>query len=70
MRVTSIGAVLVLIWLLIGALAAGQRGYFGGDNTSCAETGTIVVTVLAGPLNYLGANPKIDCDIEVPQPSK
>ena len=27
-----------------------------------------VVTILAGPLNYVGANPKIDC--EVPQPSR
>lgn len=70
MRVTSIGGVIVLIWLIIGALAAGQRGYFKGDDGSCAKAGTVIVTVLAGPLNYVGANPKIDCDIEVPQPSK
>lgn len=67
MRVGSIGGVIVLIWLIIGALAAGQRGYFKGEDASCAKAGTIVVTVIAGPLNYLGANPKIDCD--VPQPS-
>jgi hypothetical protein len=60
--------VLLLIWLLIGAIAAGQRGYFDGSDANCAKTGTIIVTVLAGPLNYFGVNPKIDCD--VPEPSQ
>jgi hypothetical protein len=67
-RLGSIGGVIVLIWLIIGALAAGQRGYYKGEDASCAKAGTIAVTILAGPLNYLGANPKIQCD--VPQPSK
>lgn len=58
----------VLVWLLIGLVAAFQRDYFEGDDTSCAKAGTVVVTVLAGPLNYLGANPKIKC--ELPQPSQ
>jgi hypothetical protein len=62
-----IGVVLV-IWLLIGALAADQRGYFGNSSTSCAKAGTVTVTVLAGPLNYVGANPKVSCAL--PQPSK
>lgn len=68
MRTGSIGGVLLLIWLLIGAIAAGQRGYFDGSDASCAKAGTIVVTVIAGPLNYLGVNPKINCD--VPEPSQ
>jgi hypothetical protein len=63
-----IGAIIVLIWLLIGVLAVWQRGYFGGSDTSCAKAGTVVVTVLAGPLNYLGVNPKVQCPT-VPQPS-
>lgn len=67
-RGTSIGGVIVVIWLIIGAIAAGQRGYFNNDEANCAETGTIIVTVLAGPLNYMGVNPKIDCDL--PEPSK
>ena len=65
--ITVIG-VLLLLWLLIGAFAAGQRGYFGGSSTSCARISTTVVTIVAGPLNYVGANPKIDC--KVPQPSR
>jgi hypothetical protein len=59
----------VVVWLLIGVLAVFQRGYLGGSN-SCAHVGTVAVTVLAGPLNYLGVNPKISCDVAVPQPSK
>jgi len=66
-RGASVLGVIVLIWLVIGAIAAGQRGYFGGDADSCAEAGTIVVTIIAGPLNYIGVNPKIDCT--VPEPS-
>ncbi|MCC2659981.1 MAG: hypothetical protein K0R37_755 [Arthrobacter sp.] len=59
---------LVIIWLIIGGFAAFQRGYFGGSPDSCAEAGTVAITVVAGPLNYMGANPKIDC--QVPQPSQ
>jgi hypothetical protein len=59
---------LVLIWLIIGAIAAGQRHYYSGSATNCAKAGTIAVTILAGPLNYFGVNPKITC--HVPQPSK
>jgi hypothetical protein len=68
MRGGSILGAIVVIWLLIGALAAGQRGYFNTGEANCAKAGTIAVTVIAGPLNYVGANPKIDC--EVPQPSQ
>jgi hypothetical protein len=30
--------------------------------------GTIALTIAAGPLNYVGVNPKISC--KTPQPSK
>ena len=64
-------AVLLVVWLVIGAIAAGQRHYYTKRHTSCAHVSTIVVTILAGPLNYLGANPKSKCpDVKVPQPSK
>jgi membrane protein YdbS with pleckstrin-like domain len=56
-----LGAVIVLIWLLIGAIAAGQRHYYSTSSANCAGAGTIVITVLAGPLNYIGANPKLSC---------
>lgn len=63
-----IGSVLLVIWLVIGAIAAGQRGYYSGPVSSCTAGGTIAVTILAGPLNYLGVNPKVNCAL--PQPSK
>jgi len=63
-----IGTLLLVIWLVIGAIAAGQRNYYSGSSANCAKAGTIIVTILAGPLNYFGVNPKIRC--QVPQPSK
>jgi hypothetical protein len=62
-----IGSVLVIVWLLIGVAAAVQRDYFSGSEANCAKVGTVALTIVAGPLNYVGANPKVDC--EVPQPS-
>ncbi|MBJ8346556.1 hypothetical protein [Antrihabitans sp. YC2-6] len=68
-RGTSIAAVIVLVWLIIGAIAAGQRGYYNNSAEDCAGVGTIAVTIIAGPLNYVGANPKVsDCDL--PEPSQ
>jgi hypothetical protein len=63
-----IGSVLIVIWLIIGVIAAGQRGYYSGPVANCTRVGTIVVTILAGPLNYVGINPKVDC--AMPRPSK
>jgi hypothetical protein len=65
MRIIS---VLIVIWLVIGAIAAGQRHYYSDSKATCAKAGTIAVTILAGPLNYTGANPKVKCAL--PQPSK
>jgi hypothetical protein len=59
---------LVLVWLVVGAVAAGQRGYFTHASQNCASAGTIAVTVIAGPLNYVGVNPKVT-SCTVPKPS-
>ena len=56
-----IAPVLLIVWLVIGAIAGGQRHYYDSSTTNCAKAGTITVTVLAGPLNYAGVNPKISC---------
>jgi len=64
-----IGSAVLAIWLVIGLLAALQRDYFGAENPDCRKFATIAVTIVAGPLNYVGVNPKVkDCD--VPEPSK
>jgi len=59
---------LVIVWLIVGAVAAAQRGYFTHASQNCASAGTIAVTVIAGPLNYVGVNPKVT-NCNVPQPS-
>lgn len=65
----SIGSTLVFIWLVIGVLAAYQRDYFTNDEKNCAELGTVVVAVIAGPLNYVGVNPKVK-QCNPPEPTK
>ena len=62
-------ALIVIVWLVIGAFAAYQRGYFGSNSeVSCKKFGDTALTVVAGPLNYVGVNPKITCS--TPKPSK
>jgi hypothetical protein len=62
-----IGMVILVVWLIIGAIAGGQRHYYNDSKTTCAKAGTIAVTVIAGPLNYIGVNAKIKCP--APKPS-
>ena len=49
-------------------MAAPTRHYFSNADTNCAHAGRVVATVVAGPLNYVGVNPKVHCSL--PQPSK
>jgi len=63
-----IGSVILVVWLIIGAIAGGQRNYYSGSDANCARAGTIAVTILAGPLNYVGVNPKVSC--QLPKPSQ
>ena len=62
-----IGSAILVIWLLIGVAAAAQRGYFHSSPSNCSSAGTVAVTIVAGPLNYVGINPKVKCS--VPQPT-
>lgn len=68
MRLGNILGTVVFIWLLIGAIAVWQRGYLENAEANCASAGTIALTVLAGPLNYGGVNPKVS-DCRLPTPS-
>jgi len=60
-----IGSVLLVIWLVIGGIAAGQRGDYKGP-VGCSRASTIAVTILAGPFNYAGVNPNIKCTVQHP----
>lgn len=60
-------AVIVVVWLIIGIAATVQRGYLKSNNATCARTGDVASTIVVGPLNYVGVNPKISC--RLPKPS-
>jgi hypothetical protein len=62
--------IVVIVWLLIGLLAAFQRGYVTDKkDVDCRTFGDTALTIVAGPLDYMGVNPKVDCHVSVPQPS-
>ena len=63
-----IGSILLVIWLIVGAIAAGQRHEYSRAPVGCNKVATIAVTIVAGPLNYVGVNPKISC--KTPHSSK
>ena len=63
----SKGTVILFLWLIIGAAAAGQRGYFNLNNINCSQGATMALTIVAGPLNYVGLDPQISCS--APKPS-
>ena len=54
--------IVLFLWLIIGAAAAGQRGYFGSVTMTCSQGATIAATIGIGPLNYLGVDPMISCN--------
>ncbi len=65
----SVLVVLLVVWALVGVLAAFQRGYFGNDrDVRCKTVADTALTIAAGPLNYAGVNPKVQC--KTPRPSK
>ena len=61
-----IGSALLVLWLIIGGIAGAQRGDYKGP-INCSSAGTVGMTILAGPLNYVGVHPHISC--ATPQPS-
>lgn len=59
--------VVAIIWLVIGVIAAGQRGYYSQSDPDCGSIGSTLLTIIAGPLNYIeGVNPEVSC----PEPSE
>jgi hypothetical protein len=60
-----IGSVILVIWLVIGGFAAGQRGDYKGS-VNCSRAATAATTILAGPLNYFGVDPHINCTVQHP----
>ena len=55
MRILS---VLLVVWLVIGAIAGAQRGYYNSSHANCARAGTIAVTIVAGPAQLRRCEPE------------
>lgn len=53
--------VVILVWLIGGLVAAMQRDYFTGSSAGCDHGATIAATIVAGPLNFIGADPQVTC---------
>lgn len=62
-------SLLVFVWLIVGTIAAGQRGYFTHMSQNCADFGTIALNIVSGPLNYAGIDPKLS-NCVLPHPSQ
>jgi hypothetical protein len=58
--------VILFLWLIIGAAAAGQRGDYSAPSLNCSQGATIAATIASGPLNYLGVDPTITCNWPTP----
>jgi hypothetical protein len=60
--------IVLFLWLIIGAAACGQRGYFGQQISgfTCSTGATIAATLMAGPLNYLDVDPTVTCNWPTP----
>lgn len=68
--VRQLFSVMIVVWLVVGALAAWERGYFQELPTDCARVATIASVISVGPLNYLGMNPRLErCHVQLAQPS-
>jgi hypothetical protein len=54
--------IMVIVWFILGASVAHDRGYFDSNaSRSCSFVGSGLLTVVAGPINYLGVHPKAVC---------
>ena len=61
-------AVVVVAWLLIGVVAAAQRGYFGDNaDVSCKDVGDTGLTIVAVRSTTSASTPRWTA--RIPQPS-
>lgn len=54
--------VLMIVWFVLGASVANDRGYFDAQaNRNCTFIGSALLTVVVGPINYLNVHPRAHC---------
>ncbi|HEX3929887.1 MAG TPA: hypothetical protein VHW64_04245 [Nocardioides sp.] len=53
---------LAIVWFVLGASVANDRGFFDAHtNRNCNFIGSAMLTVVVGPVNYLGVHPRAHC---------
>jgi hypothetical protein len=53
---------MVIVWFVFGARAAHERGFFDTNAArTCEFVGSGALTVVAGPLSYVGVHPHAYC---------
>ena len=53
---------LVIVWFVLGCSVANERGYFDSSaDRNCTFVGSALLTVVAGPINYLHVHPRASC---------
>ena len=54
--------IMVIVWFVLGASVAHERGYFDTSKPrTCTFVGSALLTVTAGPVNYVGVHPRAAC---------
>ena len=54
--------IVVIVWFVFGVSAAHERGFFDTNEArSCSFVGSAALTVIAGPLSYVGVHPHAYC---------
>jgi hypothetical protein len=54
--------ILLIIWFVLGAASASDRGYFDTSKPrDCTFVGSALLTVVVGPINYAGFHPRASC---------
>jgi hypothetical protein len=54
--------IVVIVWFVLGVSVANDRGYFDSNtDRTCTFVGSGLLTVVAGPINYLDVHPKAAC---------
>lgn len=54
--------ILVVVWFVLGCSVANDRGYFDANaDRDCTFIGSALLTVVVGPVNYLGVHPQASC---------
>jgi hypothetical protein len=54
--------ILIIVWFILGASAANDRGYFDSNtHRDCDFVGSALLTVVAGPINFADVHPRAYC---------